>query len=108
VPLARWAYSFTGNTSNQPRKFAGAAGAAKRETDMQIAIQLRTKDTLSSTLEGAKTIAFGPLKSNSGISEAVINEHQLEIISDSLRSLPHKLDETGTGTRYVAFNGANW
>ncbi|HEX7909087.1 MAG TPA: hypothetical protein VF534_13515 [Paraburkholderia sp.] len=75
---------------------------------MQIAIQLRNNHTLSSNFPGAKTIAFGPSEANPEVSDAVVNEFPLEAIADSLRALPHKLDMTGTGTRYIAFNGANW
>jgi hypothetical protein len=74
----------------------------------QIALQVLTKDTLSSTLHGAKTIAFTPLKGNPQISEAVINEHQYEAISDALQALPHKVDFEGSGIGYEALNGANW
>ncbi|WJN72224.1 hypothetical protein [Burkholderia anthina] len=74
----------------------------------QIALQVLPNDTLSSTLHGAKTIAFTPLKRNPQISEAVINEYQYEAISDALQGLPHKIDFEGHGISYEALNGANW
>ena len=73
----------------------------------QIALQVLTKDILSSTLHGAKVIGFIPLNHNPQISEAVINEHQYEALADALESLPHKID-FNLANNYEAHNGASW
>lgn len=72
-----------------------------------IAIQLQSQNTRSDKLNDA-IIGFVLLDADKGIYEASINDHQLRQIDDALKTLPHKIDRTGTGTSYVAVNGANW
>ncbi|MEX3815964.1 hypothetical protein AB3X96_38005 [Paraburkholderia sp. BR13439] len=72
---------------------------------MTIALQLRSKDTLSCKLDGA-VIAFIPEDNLPGIETALINSHQLEQLRDVLASIPHKINLMDDS--YEAVNGATW
>jgi hypothetical protein len=77
---------------------------------MTIALQLRSENTLSSTLNG-QVIAFSPLEDARGVSEALINQFQLEQIASALAQLPHKIDaqfEVSKGANYRSVNSPDW
>ena len=79
---------------------------------MQIAIQLKTVHISSTHLNGAKAIAFNQINDVAHVSEATINQAQLDAIVGALEKLPYKIKRASLDGKWVdafdAYNGADW